>query len=587
MPKFSIIIPVYNVEKYLRQCIESVLSQDFSDFEIIAVDDCSTDNSLNILKEYAKRDKRLKILKHKNNKGQAAARNYALDNAKGEYIVCIDSDDWMEPHSLSIIYSNFLERKTETIWFNARKYFENEKRADTKPMYDYPEGYRVLTPETIAAYSDFIWVKAYTRKSIEKYHIRMPEGLTFEDGEFYFKYFTLYPKSYVIQDCLINYRYIDDSTVRKADRGEVHMNHVYDVLKHLRQFWIELGIYHMYKITMLKLIQNRIRMCYGLRYSLDNKKLSYNLLRELKYPEDFSKFITVANNETPLVSVVVPFYNVEKYIPQCLDSIINQTYKNIEIICVDDCSQDNSFNIVKEYMKKDSRIKLFRHKKNKKLGGARNTGLKKSKGDYLLFIDSDDWIDKKCVEIVAQKLNETKYDTVWFKARIWWENKKRIDDFWFYKYYDNYPEGNLYLGENNLTNFPFYTWNKAYRRDFLINNKLFWNEHVYYEDIEFYYKMALTQPQTYMIDKPLYYYRRRNDAISMVSTNDINMASDMYKETIKSYKYVKKHIFAERYKNTFIRYIMDTVNTYKEGYPKFFRTLYPIMFEYLKTFKIQ
>jgi len=285
MPEFSIIIPVYKVEKYIRQCIESVLNQTYANFEALVVDDCGGDNSINIVKEY--NDSRIKILTHEQNRGLAAARNTALNASIGKYIVCLDSDDWMEPDCLEILKNTFSEHKTESVWFNSKKFFENTKKFDNKPMYEQQEGERILCPKYIAGYADFTWIKAYTRESVQKYNLCWPEGLTFEDGEFYFKYFTLNPKTYVIQNCLINYRYRDDSIVRKADRGDVNMNHLYDVIRHLRDFWIEKGVYEDYKITILKLMQNRIRMAKNVSWTKENLKLSYEFLKDLKYPEDF------------------------------------------------------------------------------------------------------------------------------------------------------------------------------------------------------------------------------------------------------------------------------------------------------------
>ena len=115
------LVPVYNVEAYIRQCIESVLNQTFSDFELIAVDDCGQDNSIKIVQEYAKNDNRIKILYHKKNKRQGGARNTALKAATGDYIFCLDSDDWMEPNSLALLHTIFETKKPASIWFNAKK----------------------------------------------------------------------------------------------------------------------------------------------------------------------------------------------------------------------------------------------------------------------------------------------------------------------------------------------------------------------------------------------------------------------------------------------------------------------------------
>ena len=100
----------------------------------------------------------------------------------------------------------------------------------------------------------------------------------------------------------------------------------------------------------------------------------------------------------PKISIIIPVYNVEKYLRECLDSCVNQTLENIEIICVDDASPDNSIKILEEYQAKDSRIRIFRHEENKNLGAARNTGLANATGEYVWFVDSDDYIELNMVE---------------------------------------------------------------------------------------------------------------------------------------------------------------------------------------------
>ena len=110
-----------------------------------------------------------------------------------------------------------------------------------------------------------------------------------------------------------------------------------------------------------------------------------------------------------LVSIVVPVYNVEKYLKRCVDSIINQSYNNIEILLVDDGSTDSSGKICDDYLKKDSRIKVI-HKQNGGLSDARNFGIDKSTGDYLSFIDSDDWIEKDMIMNLFNSIINEKSD---------------------------------------------------------------------------------------------------------------------------------------------------------------------------------
>lgn len=575
MPKFSVIVPIYKVEKYVAQCIESVLNQSFKDFELLAVDDCGGDNSIHIVEEYAKKDDRIKIFYHEKNKRQGGARNTALQNSTGDYIICLDSDDWMEKECLSIIYSEFKKHKTESIWFNAYSYYEDTQKRGEKPMYEQSDGFRVLTPGTIAAYADFTWIKAYTRESIQRYNLCWPENITFEDGEFYFKYFTYYPKTYVISDCLINYRYRSGSTVREANSGNIKIEDVYSVIKNLKSFWLEIGMYESYKVTLLKLIQNRIRMMKGLNYSDKNKKLSYEFMKELGYPDEFKQFMPKISNLNPLVSVVIPVYNVEKYIEDCLLSVINQTYKNLEIICVDDCGQDNSMKIVKEYAKKDKRIKIIKHKKNKGLGAARNSGLEKAEGEYIFFIDSDDWIEKNCIEIVEKKLQETHLNTVFFKAYVYWENSKTRSPIW-YKNYVNFAEGKFEIDDSNMCYLPHYSWNKGYRREFLMNNNIRWQEGVIYEDLEFFFKVFINSPSTYMIDEALYTYRRRDDSIIGQCYNNLEHAEDLFTVTKNIKKMLVKRNLFEKYKNAFLQLVTNNLNNYR-GFGDIHKKQVPLM----------
>ncbi len=119
----------------------------------------------------------------------------------------------------------------------------------------------------------------------------------------------------------------------------------------------------------------------------------------------------------PKISVIIPVYNVEKYLSRCLDSVINQTFSDIEIICINDGSTDNSSKILSEYADRDSRIKIV-NQKNSGLSAARNTGLKNMSGQYISFIDSDDWIDTNYYECLLSLMNENDADIVSAGIRI-------------------------------------------------------------------------------------------------------------------------------------------------------------------------
>ncbi len=128
------------------------------------------------------------------------------------------------------------------------------------------------------------------------------------------------------------------------------------------------------------------------------------------------------------VSVVIPVYNVEKYLNECIKSIVNQTYKNIEIILVDDESKDKCPQICEQWAIKDNRIKVI-HKKNEGLGMARNTGIENATGDYIYFIDSDDMLDINAIEKCCEILNNKKFDILYFGFKNIDENSNIIKEF--------------------------------------------------------------------------------------------------------------------------------------------------------------
>lgn len=574
MPKFSIIVPIYKVEKYVSQCIESILNQTFKDFEILCVDDCGNDNSIKIVEKYAEKDSRIKIFYQDKNKGVGAARNLALDNAKGEFIFCVDSDDWIEKETLKKLLDAFEYSDTESVWFDGYRYYEESNSFQETPIYNLSSGFVHLTPDNTASFPDMCGMKAYKTSSIKKYNIHWPENIRFdEDGHFYFRYYTYHKKVYIINDCLYNYRIREGSTVSNFLAGGYAAEDLLKTIKEIRNFFIEQNLYDEYKITLIKLAQNRIKMIQESCLTQENKKIISEFLKTIDFPNDYER---LNPEKKPLVSVVVPFYNVELYIEQCLRSIMKQTYKNIEILCVDDCGKDSSRAIIEKLSKEDTRIKIIKHKQNKGLGGARTTGLKQAKGEYLLFIDSDDWIELDCVETVVDIMNKTGVDSSWFKAKYWLEDQQKDADLQFCTYFMELQEGFININETNLSNFPLCTWNKAYRRDFLLKHNLNWKDKTIYEDVEFYFKTFTKTSYIYLIDKIFYHYRQHSNSIMSKNINNPESYKIIFKILKDIYKYLNESKLLPKYRDTFYKYVLEVFNMYtakKEDKLKLLKTI--------------
>ena len=202
-------------------------------------------------------------------------------------------------------------------------------------------------------------------------------------------------------------------------------------------------------------------------------------------------------NECKL-SIIVPVYGVEKYIDKCLNTLVKQSLKEIEIIVVNDGTKDNSQKIIDKYVKKyPDKIKSY-IKENGGQGSARNYGLKKASGEYIGYVDSDDFVEKDMYKKLYNKAKENNYDIVVcgnYNVSEDYQNKN-IDAF-----INNYNTDleNIFFGKMAV-------WNKIYKRDILIKNKLEFKEKVWYEDLAFTLKAIMNSNTFAFIDEPLYDY---------------------------------------------------------------------------------
>ena len=209
-------------------------------------------------------------------------------------------------------------------------------------------------------------------------------------------------------------------------------------------------------------------------------------------------------NSEPLFSIIVPVYKTEKYLPKCIDSILNQTYNDFELILVDDGSPDNCPQICDKYARSDSRIKVI-HKKNGGVSSARNLGISVARGTYIWFVDSDDYIEPFSLQRLFEVQNSYNAELYVFNNRSVCElSTENINDF-FRKYYFTYVLG-------------FEPWNKLYKRDVIkANNLQFDTQETIGEDLLFnlnYYKTIFSDgaKDIYFIGEDYYHYVERNDS---------------------------------------------------------------------------
>ena len=209
-----------------------------------------------------------------------------------------------------------------------------------------------------------------------------------------------------------------------------------------------------------------------------------------------------------LVSIIIPVYNVQEYLRKCLDSVINQTYKNLEIIIVNDGSTDNSFSICKEYAKKDPRIILL-SQENRGLSNARNTGIKKISGNYIYFVDSDDWLRLDAIEESIALAIEYDADCVACTPSKQYDENEQKEKTVIIKKYTGQEFAHLMTKPNGLFCFA---WGRLIKRDY--TSKISFPEGYTFEDIPVMPKLISSMKTVIHTNQMLYFYRQRIGSLS-------------------------------------------------------------------------
>lgn len=225
MVEISVVIPIYNVEDYLEECLDSIVNQTFEDLEIICVNDGSKDNSLEILKEYAKKDDRIIVIDQENG-GHAVATNVGMDHATGKYLFLMDSDDKLKLDALELTYNAAEEKNVDFVLFQAINY------DDEKDEFYEAENYSMnevadFVGEDIFSFDDIgelglkiavtPWTKLYNREFIENSHVRFAEGLIFEDNIFFWEVLLQAKRIYFLREHLFYRRWYESSSTMAGD----------------------------------------------------------------------------------------------------------------------------------------------------------------------------------------------------------------------------------------------------------------------------------------------------------------------------------------------------------------------------------
>ncbi len=290
----------------------------------------------------------------------------------------------------------------------------------------------------------------------------------------------------------------------------------------------------------------------------------------------------------PKVSIIIPFFNVEDYLEECLNSVVSQTLNDIEIILINDASTDNSRNVAESFAKKDKRIKIIDIKYRQGQGHARNIGIDNAKGEYIGFVDSDDFIEKDMYSLLYEKAVQTDSDITMCQVREYddMNGKYSSSDYYSLACLGLFVDS-VFAAEdtkNDLLNINVALWNKVYKREYLLNTGERFPEGYIYEDLPFFFGTYLPAKRLSIVWKSLYNYRinRKNSTMQHFNNKILDrppMVVLTY-EKIKSVPYfeeIKKQVQGWIVEDLFHRYVL-----LKDKFHKEFFFLMKKVFTYLK-----
>ena len=500
----SIVVPIYNVENYLRQCLDSIQNQTYKKFECIMVNDGSMDSSQQIAEEYLT-DSRFKLI-NQSNKGLSEARNTGISHIREEstFVAFVDSDDY--------IYPDFLETLIEHIEDDVDiiegmiDYFHDEIKVDNV-CHDFEKQILISKDDKLGklALNELrvsVFPKLF-RKSLFTEDF-FPEGWIFEDLAVVPELVIHSGKWIKLPKVIYGYRIRPNSITTKEFSEEK-----LDVFKIFGKY----DLFFKDESDGTKLLVEKLKYLH-LNYH-DIEFVPENNRYKQLYKQEKQKLLSkIADYESKaLISIIVPIYNVEKYLRQCLDSIQDQSYQNFECLLINDGSPDNSADICKEYVSKDPRFRYI-EKENGGVSSARNLGLEHSKGEYITFIDSDDWVDSDYLEVLYKSLTDEKADV----AVSTYKQFNMDDNNYYVHSYQRGYEKKIFTGPELIDEFiALDTFDHSYRfvcgklvRKCLLDKIAFNEKTTLGEDMEFWLKLYLISNKIVYVNRDSYVYRVDN-----------------------------------------------------------------------------
>ena len=577
--KVSVIMPVYNAEKYVAEAIESVLSQSLKELELICVDDGSTDGSLAILRGYEARDPRVRVFTQENLHA-GPARNRGLEAAQGEYVHFLDADDSVLPYAYECLYNKAKKYDLDVLrcaavnWDVERGCYVDAPRYSLSKLRPGDFNRLVGAEEGSPIYKASVtpWAGISRREFLMERGIRFNDLVCVNDRSFFVAEITNARRMMLCRDRVVFHRNAQASSLvgRRAEHFDCHFRSIELIAARFAEDDVEpdvqarilLAEFHDLMVWFKKYCQ-RSGAKFGdggndtaaaLRESIAAQTAAFvagydgpfahvlrgeyrDALKQLEKPAAapaLQKRVWVRREacECPKVSVVVPVYNVEPYLNEALDSLINQTLEDMEFICVNDGSTDGSLAILKEYAALDGRIRIL-DGPNGGYGKAMNSGIDAARGEYLGILEPDDFVAHEMFAELYRAAKENDVDFVKadfyrFKVNPGGSLRRQLFRLSNNKHYYNQV---LCPGQKQACfGFVMNTWSGIYKLDFLNRWHIRHNETpgASYQDNGFWFQTFCRAERALFLDKPYYMNRRDNPGSSMFSTGKMYCVTQEY-----------------------------------------------------------
>lgn len=616
-PLISIIIPVYNAKKEdIEKAFTSIQNQTlpFTKIEVVFVNDKSTiTEGIDLIKEYKKQYSNVKLYNTKTNSGAGLTRNLGIEKATGNYLMFLDHDDYYMPNACELLYTLIESEYVDIVSGNYIDGAQNNKTVNWAKQGITSYKTKVNTIEdnpNLLNLAPSSCIKIYRKSFLENEKLVYDDVRTGEDKIFNFKTLLKAKGIIFIDEPIITYekRSSKDNTSKSIEYTFKNL----EILMDVHNYCLEIckkelptqthiilnDTKYLIKSVLLnttldkdefKLFVEKAHIFFKEYIENKNTKKEEKYLKISKYIANndythaYYEYIDFRNKQTMYsqmsanitkpkkdsynynfddisVSVIIPVYNNEAFLDSCLNSIHDQSLKNIEVICIDDNSTDNSLNILKQHTAIDNRFRVLHSKENKGVLTIRNSGIKQARGKYITFLDADDWLDLNALEKTVEIANKDNLDIYMFNHTKYTKKESKITDknSDVIEYLKSYADKDLKNEEIDLSKLYSQYGNsyaKLYLKSFIQENNLKFNSKRMFCDNVFAIKSYLEAKNVKLTTDSFYNKRLHENTYTsskdLIILDNIAMLNDVLKILLSN-----KALY-ESYKDKYYNYIFN------------------------------